>query len=317
MADWRQPYPSFTKTYHHDQYPAIDPKQAALNCSKKIVLITGAGRGIGQAIAIAFAQASAKGIALLGRTKSTLEETAAKVKEVNSTTDVFITTADITSQPSVQASMDSVVSHFSAVPDVLVNNAGGAMGRGVLIDVDLSEFWKCQHLNILGPLTVSQAFLRANRTHTPDTPRTIINLPSGAAHLPYSPGGAAYMTSKLASTKITEILHYEHPEWNIFNMQPGVVATDLAREAGRKAPDDPRLPAGMAVWLSAHPEARELNGRFVWANWDVNELLGRKEEIQKGSLLNMWLRGWAEGVSAEELMGTAKSLIGNAQQKKE
>lgn len=306
MADWKKPYPSFTKTYHHDQYPTIDPTRSALNCSKKIVLITGAGRGIGQAIAIAFAQASAKGIALLGRTRSTLEETAAKVKDVHKDTDVFITTADITSPPDVQSAMDDVVDHYKAVPDVLVNNAGGVMGRGVLIDVDIAEFWKCHELNTIGPLAVSQAFLRANRTHTPDVPRTIINLPSGAAHLPYAPGGASYMTSKLASTKITEILHHEHPDWNIFNMQPGVVATDLARQAGRRAPDDPRLPAGMAVWLSAAPEARELNGRFVWANWDVDELLERKEEIQKGSLLNMWLRGWAEGISAEELIETAR-----------
>ncbi|KAF2161216.1 hypothetical protein M409DRAFT_69847 [Zasmidium cellare ATCC 36951] len=306
MADWKQPYPSFTKTYHHDQYPAIDPKQPALNCSQKIILITGAGAGIGQAIAIAFAQASAKGIALLGRTKATLDETAAKVREASDRTDVFIATADITSQKDVQAAMDGVLGHFDAVPDVLVNNAGGSVGRGLLIDVDLAEFTKCHRLNAIGPLIVSQAFLRANRARTPETPRTIINLPSGAAHLPYAPGGAAYMTSKLASTKITEILHYEHPEWNIFNMQPGVVATELARQAGRRAPDDPRLPAGMAVWLSASPEARELNGRFVWANWDVGELLERKEEIQRGSLLNVWLRGWAEGVSAEELMETAR-----------
>lgn len=98
-------------------------------------------------------------------------------------------------------------------------------------------------------------------------------------------------------------------------MQPGVVATELAKQAGRKAPDDPRLPAGMAVWLSASPQAKELNGRFIWANWDVNELLSKKEEIQKGSLLTMWLRGWADGISAEELVQTARTLSGNAKKK--
>lgn len=310
-GEWKQPYPSFTKTYHHDQYPAIDPSQPALDCSKKVVLVTGAGTGIGQAIAVAFAQAHAKGIALLGRTKSTLEETASKIKAVNANTEVFITTADITSASQVQSAMDSIISHFNTVPDGLVNNAGGMMGSGPIIDVDLTEFQKCLELNTMGPLTVSQAFLRANRTHTPNMTRTIINIPSGAAHVPYAPGGTSYITSKLSATKITECLHYEHPDWNIFNMQPGVVATELARKSGRRAPDDPRLPAGMAVWLSASPEARELNGRFVWANWDVDELLERKEEIQKGSLLTMWLRGWADGCSAEELIETAKGLTGN------
>ena len=51
------------------------------------------------------------------------------------------------------------------------------------------------------------------------------------------------------------------------------------------------LPANFNVWL-ASPEARFLNGRFVWANWDVDELKVRKEEIEGSNLLEMGLIGW-------------------------
>ena len=98
-------------------------------------------------------------------------------------------------------------------------------------------------------------------------------------------------------------------------MQPGVVQTDLARQAGRKAPDSPQLPAGFAVWLAAHPNARELNGRFIWANWDINELLERKDEIQKRDLLTLTLKGWAEDLNAEELKKRAASVHRDADQK--
>ena len=74
-------YPSFTDTYHHEQYPAIDPTQKELDCSEKVVVITGGGRGIGKAIAVAFAKAHAKGIVLMGRTRSTLETAAAEVHQ--------------------------------------------------------------------------------------------------------------------------------------------------------------------------------------------------------------------------------------------
>lgn len=312
-------YPSFTPTYHHEQYPAIDPTQPALDCSKKIVLVTGAGGGIGKAIAIAFGKAHAEGIALLGRTKSTLDETAQEVKDASGgVTDAFVTTADITNQDQVQAAMDSMIDHFGdRVPDVLVNNAGGLVGIGDVIDVDIDEFMKAFDLNVRGPLTVTQVFTRACRKRSPDTPRTVINIPSGGAHLPYAPKAASYSTSKLANAKLTEYLHHENPSWNVFNMQPGVVQTELARQVGRKGEDTPELPAGFAVWLSAHPSAKEVNGKFMWANWDVDELLKMKDEIQRRDLLTLTLKGWAEDTNAEDLKRRAARVAGNAERKEQ
>ena len=308
-------YPSFTPTYHHDQYPAIDPSQPELDCSNRLILITGAGAGIGRAIAVAFAKAHAQGITLLGRTKSTLEETAAAVKEASGgKTDAFVVAADIMVQSQVQEAIDSTIIHFGGrVPDVLVNNAGGLKGIGDLMDVDIDEFMTAFDLNVKGPLTVLQTFLRANRKHSPDTSRTVINLPSGGAIIPYAPTAASYACSKLANAKICEYAHHEHMDWNIFNMQPGVVATALAKQAGRKAPDSPELPAGFAVWLAAHPDAKELNGKFIWANYDVTELLEMKDKIHEKGLLTLTLKGWAEDSSDEDLKRMARSVHRDAE----
>lgn len=147
-------YPSYTPTHHNDQYPAIDPTKPAPDCSSKTVVITGGGRGIGKAIAIAFAQAHAKGIALLGRTESTLQEMSDAIKKISHSTDVLLAIADIQDKKQVQNAIDTTVKHFSGVPDVLVLNAGALKGVGSLIGVDIDDFWSSFEINTRGLLVV-------------------------------------------------------------------------------------------------------------------------------------------------------------------
>ena len=325
-------YPSFTPTYHHEPYPYIDPTtNPALSCAGQLVLITGAGTGIGQAIALAFAQAGAAGLILLGRTTTTLTETEALIRRAAGSTfagKVFTTTADITDPSAVEAAFTAIRTAFpekhgrSGVPDVLVQNAGGMLTTGLLEEADIEGFWRTMELNAKGPLVVARAFLRAHTAARAEleqeqeqAPRqvTIINIASGGAHLPYMPTGAAYCISKLANTKLTEYLHYEtasRPGWRVFNLQPGVVATELARRAGRTAPDDPALAAHTAVWLTAHPEAERFRGCFLWANWDLEELVAMAKEgaIGEKGRLRLGLIGWAEGMPAEELITRARSV---------
>lgn len=52
-----------------------------------------------------------------------------------------------------------------------------------------------------------------------------------------------------------------------------------------------KLPAEFVVWV-ASPEGEFLKDSFVWVNWDIEELKAMKEEISKGDLLKMGLRGW-------------------------
>ena len=54
------------------------------------------------------------------------------------------------------------------------------------------------------------------------------------------------------------------------------------------------LPAGFCVWLAATREADFLQGRLTWANWDVEELSQRRDEIVEKDMLNMVLGGWSD-----------------------
>jgi hypothetical protein len=51
------------------------------------------------------------------------------------------------------------------------------------------------------------------------------------------------------------------------------------------------LPAGFNLWL-ASPEARFLKGKFLWCNWDVDELMAKAKELEEGTKLNIGLVGW-------------------------
>jgi NAD(P)-dependent dehydrogenase (short-subunit alcohol dehydrogenase family) len=125
---------------------------------------------------------------------------------------------------------------------------------------------------------------------------------------------SGYSASKMAGAKLFEYLHYEYPEMFVLNIQPGVIQTGMtakAIEAGVDLPFDDgklasspfvcetmltsivtvNLPASFMVWAASR-EARFLNGRFVWANWDVDELKTAGAEIKGGNRFTTGLLGW-------------------------
>ncbi|KAI1044134.1 hypothetical protein LB505_010555 [Fusarium chuoi] len=83
---------SFTKTWHNKPYPSIDPTRPELSAAGKFVAITGGGTGIGRSIAIAFAQAGASTVAILGRRLDRLEIAAAEIAEASGATPAFLPT---------------------------------------------------------------------------------------------------------------------------------------------------------------------------------------------------------------------------------
>lgn len=101
--------------------------------------------------------------------------------------------------------------------------------------------------------------------------------------------------------KLDEYLAQENPQLRVFTVHPGVVPTKMVEKvmgsldqlpAGAHL-DDPELSANFMVWL-ASPEADFLkSGRFLWANWDVEELVARKAEIDADpSLFRITIGGW-------------------------
>ncbi|PYI11016.1 hypothetical protein BO78DRAFT_466673 [Aspergillus sclerotiicarbonarius CBS 121057] len=86
-----------------------------------------------------------------------------------------------------------------------------------------------------------------------------------------------YAVGKAASLKMLDYLAAENPHVYVVNVQPGWVASSL-NGYQNEAPDSADLPGQFYVWL-ASPEAMFLQGKFVWANWDAQELLQRADEI--------------------------------------
>ncbi|KAL4936549.1 hypothetical protein BDV06DRAFT_204835 [Aspergillus oleicola] len=293
---------AFTSKTYRDVYPAIDPTRPELSQVGKVIVITGASRGLGQlGLAPFFARANAKGIALLGRSADGLAETEKLVKDINPATQVLSLPVDVVNVAAVAEAFDKIVAQLG-VPSVLINNAG-VLTQGTIFDSDVDSWWNVQEVNIKGTLVVTKAFLSKTGA-TPTTSTTIINLTSGSAMgLPV--GLSSYSMTKLAMNKFTAWLGFEHPAVTSVALDPGVVATEMGSSVIYLEPfmkDTPQLTGGAAVWLASGNKAF-LSGRTVSANWDVDEMEQRKQEIVEEDLLTLCFRG-----SFGKSVGVSKTL---------
>ncbi|KAI2780740.1 short chain dehydrogenase [Daldinia loculata] len=279
------PLPSPTPTWHNDTYAAISPKRPELSAAGKTVVITGAGGGVGRETALAFAEAGASRIVLLGRTEETIK-TAASALPSSVSAQIFA--VDITQEDALQRVAAEV-----GTWDILIHTAGYVSTPGPIASSDTNEWWQSFETNAKGTFLSIKTFLpTANKTHA-----TILALNTGTIALPSAalPGLSAYMASKLAETKIIEFLAAEQPNIFAATVHPGLIVSDIFKKSGAKAEsvplDKPQLPAHFLVWLSS-PEASFLKGRAVWANWDVDELKGQAKAIESGIQFTSGINGW-------------------------
>ncbi|KAM0247767.1 hypothetical protein ACHAQJ_009700 [Trichoderma viride] len=123
------------------------------------------------------------------------------------------------------------------------------------------------------------------------------------AHLLHYPKSLSYHASKLAAIKIFDYLHYENPELFVINIHPGILKTGLGGHIpGRYTPhisyDTIDLAADFSVW-AASSEAKFLNGKLVWANWDVDELKAMSQDIVETDKFTIGLVGWHSSITAD------------------
>jgi NAD(P)-dependent dehydrogenase (short-subunit alcohol dehydrogenase family) len=127
---------------------------------------------------------------------------------------------------------------------------------------------------------------------SPEYPAVITNLVTGITYkqIPHLSG---YILSKLGSQQLTANIAAGYPNITAVNIAPGLYDTDMLTEAFRKFNlDDPSLIGGTLVWLGADAErSRFLSGRTTSANWDVDGLVARKEEIVSKDLIVLDWKG--------------------------
>ncbi|KAH7383062.1 hypothetical protein BKA64DRAFT_683799 [Cadophora sp. MPI-SDFR-AT-0126] len=282
---------SFTKTWHNDPYPEINPNRKELSANGKFIVVTGGATGIGKAIAVAFSQAGAQTIAIIGRRIDKLESAATEITKAATAKNVKVLfeSADISKRASVDAAVVSITKKAGSSNvkvDIFVHSAAVCPDQGPVIGYDESQFRYGLELNVIGSFNAVQAFapMFASNAH-------IYNISTGMAHIaPIWIKDWAYAAGKAAVVKMFDYLQAQQPELHVVQIQPGVVSTEINARFGVVGQDPPELCGHFAVWL-ASPEAAFLKSKFVWANWDVEELKARSEEIKNSTLLRVALNG--------------------------
>ncbi|MEJ0098225.1 MAG: SDR family oxidoreductase [Pseudomonadota bacterium] len=174
--------------------------------SGKVVLVTGAGSGIGRAVAVTLAKAGYR-VAIAGRRAAPLEETSAAAGG-----GLLVVPTDVTDETAVRAMVDATVAKFGRL-DVVFNNAGTAAPPASIDELPVDAWRRVVDTNLTGVFLVAQAAFRAMKAQDPQGGR-IINNGSIAATTP-RPHMVAYTASKHAVTGITKTLALEGRRFNV------------------------------------------------------------------------------------------------------
>lgn len=229
----------------------------------KIALITGAGTGIGRAIALAFAGEGAR-VALAGRRKILLEAVAREIGRA-----ALAVEADVSKKTDIDRALEQTVRHFGGL-NTLVNNAG-VLHVGTAEQISEEQWNETFNVNLRGVWQLSSAALPYLRKQGGGS---IINIAS-VLGINGARNRAAYASSKGAVVLLTKCMAIDHGHENIRvnAICPGFVETELTEPVFAQAPDphamrreriavhpigrlgQPRDIAGLAVLLASDESA--------------------------------------------------------------
>ncbi len=186
-------------------------------------IITGGGRGLGKATAIAFAKEGIN-VAITGRNEQVLQETVSELKSygVKAVYAVF----DVANYEEVKSGIASITNEFESI-DILVNNAGIA-DFGSLLDMDVEKWASIINTNLLGAYYVIKEVLP---TIIANGKGDIFNV-SSTAGLNGNAGTSAYSASKFGLIGLSDSLMREVRKHNIrvCTLTPSTIASDMSKD---------------------------------------------------------------------------------------
>jgi butyryl-CoA dehydrogenase len=197
----------------------------------KTAVITGAGSGLGRALALELNRAGAH-LALCDLNMAGLEETRSLL--ANPSLKISIHSVDVSSREQMQAFAEAVIAQHGQA-DILINNAGISLSPKFFDDITEEQFEKVININMWGVYHGVRAFLPALRTR-PEA--AIVNMCS-LAGLVGLPTYTAYVMTKFAVRGLTEALQSELSKTNISVLAvfPGGVKTNIIKNAPDLHPD--------------------------------------------------------------------------------
>lgn len=192
----------------------------------KVVLITGAGSGMGRQLALELVRRGAK-VALVDFRKETLAETAKLVSDLGGVCSTHV--LDVTDSKAVKA-VPAAVKKALGEPDAIINNAGIIQPFVKVNDLKIEDAMHVMNVNFTGPLTLTKAFL-PGLISRPEA--HILNVSSMGAYAPV-PGQSVYGASKAAIKLFTEGLRSEllNTKVGVTVVFPGAIETNIAANSG-------------------------------------------------------------------------------------
>ncbi len=241
-----------------------------------VVIVTGASRGLGAAVARWLATSGA-GVTLVARSEAKLTAVANDLARMDAKP--LVCAMDVADYDACRRAVGHTMDCFGRI-DALVNNAGIIQPVATIADTDPESWRRNLEVNLLGPFNMTRAAL----SHLREYQGRIVNVSSGAATLVLE-HLSAYCAAKAALNHFTRVLAAEETTLTAVTVRPGVVNTDmqsyLRGEGGAAMPaeqadyyrqlkenhqlEPPEIPARSIAWLALYAP-QEFSGQFL--NYD-------------------------------------------------
>lgn len=218
-----------------------------MRLSGKVAVVTGAGTGIGQAIALELANEGAK-VTVAEIDAASCEQSTSMIRDAGG--EAIAVQTDVTDDASVKRLVETTVTEFGP-PNVLVNNAA-VMPMGAIADANQDDWDRVMAVNVRGIFHCSKYVIREMKKQKRGG--SIINLGSVTA-IVGTPGIAAYTASKGAVVALTRqmAIDYADDAIRVNSMSPGTIDTPMLARAVALADDQEKARAGFDA---IHPIGR-------------------------------------------------------------